>query len=343
MSRATIGTLALSVVCAVCFAFVPVRAAQDKDTEYATQLAQGNTALASHQWENALKAFKRASTARNKTSLDAHAGMARAYFGMGAYKNAAESWTDALEYAGDDVRAQATCHNQRGMALFSMAQKPSDKKVREAEQEFRLTLSLDPSLTVARYNLGVALMRQSRDEEGAAELRAYLESPSRGPELDEARKFLANPRRAREPFAPDFSVVTLTQERLALEDLRGKVVLLDFWASWCGPCTAATPGLVKLQKKFGDRAFTIVGISLDEQDPAWRAYVEKNKMTWPQYLDKGGRVARLFKIQPIPTYILIDHDGMIVNTQEGWNPAVDGWLSKLVEQLVLKAESAAPR
>lgn len=166
-------------------------------------------------------------------------------------------------------------------------------------------------------------MRQSRDDEGAAGLNTFL---------------AATPR---EPFAPDFSVVTLDQQHIALDDLNGKVVLIDFWASWCGPCAAATPGLVRIQKKYGERPFTIVGVSLDREESPWRAYIDKNKMTWPQYWDKGGNVARLFKIQPIPTYIVLDHEGIVRETREGWEPSVDGWLDSQIGKLLKKAEEAA--
>jgi hypothetical protein len=78
----------------------------------------------------------------------------------------------------------------------------------------------------------------------------------------------------------------------------------------------------------------------DGDETPWRAYIDTNKMTWPQYLDKGGRVARLVKINPIPTYIL-DHEGIIAETQEGWNSLLDGWLDGRVDKLLKKAEAAA--
>jgi thiol-disulfide isomerase/thioredoxin len=334
--------IVLPIFVAIFMTITPVRAAQkDTESEYADQLSQGEAALNRRQWEEALKAFKRASALHDKTSAPAHAGMARAYYGMEAYKSAVESWTDALKFTAGDTKVEATYRNQRGLSLFGMAGRSADKRVKEAEEEFRAALALDSTLVVARYNLGIALMRQSRDAEGAAELKAFLDTGPRGPEAATAARFLENPRRTREQFAPDFAVVTLDQTRLALDDLKGKVVLLDFWATWCGPCTMATPGLTRLQKKYGQRPFTIVGVSLDREETPWRAYIDKNKMTWPQYMDKGGRVARLFKISPIPTYILVDHEGIIAEVKEGWNSSLDGWLDGRIDKLLKKAEAAA--
>ena len=76
---------------------------------------------------------------------------------------------------------------------------------------------------ISQFNLGIALMRQGRDEEGMAELNAFVDGAPRAPEVAEARRFLDNPRRARENFAPAFSITTLDEQRLTLEDLRSRL------------------------------------------------------------------------------------------------------------------------
>ncbi|HEX6974831.1 MAG TPA: redoxin domain-containing protein [Vicinamibacterales bacterium] len=341
MMRTIIRTAVVSALAALCLTSAPLRAArQDKESEYTDKLTEGDALLAKRQWEDALKAFKRASALRDKSSLAAHAGMARAYYGMGAYKNAIDSWTEALKVTNGDAKSEATCHNQRGMALFASTTK-ADKKVKDAEEDFRAAIALDSSLGVAHFNLGVALMRQSRDDEGAAELKAFIEQYPRLPQAAEARRYIDNPRRTREAFAPDFAIVTFEGERLALEDLQGRVVLLDFWASWCGPCKEAVPGLRRISKKYAERPFTLISVSLDRAEGDARDYIDKNQMAWHQYFDKNRRVSGAFGVQPIPTYVLLDAEGLIVQRQEGWSPTVDGDLDRQIDKLLKKA--AAPK
>ncbi|OFW08091.1 MAG: hypothetical protein A3H96_22110 [Acidobacteria bacterium RIFCSPLOWO2_02_FULL_67_36] len=302
-------------------------ARQDQNPdEYVAQMKKGDAALRSRKYEDALKAYKKASSLHNKTSAEAYAGMARVYDAMGAYKSAADSWADALENTSGDPLREAVYRNQRGASLFAQSQNGNDKRLKEAEAEFRAALALDETLAIARFNLGVALLRQARDEEGLPELKAFLAAAPRAPHAAEAERMIENPRRARERYAPDFAIVTLDQQRLALEDLKGKVVLLDFWASWCGPCKLATPGLTRLYKKYGDRPFALVAISLDREESPWRQYIDENRMTWPQYWDRGGRIAQLFGVRPIPTYIVLDHEGIVRTTKEGWGPGTDGAL-----------------
>jgi len=127
---------------------------------------------------------------------------------------------------------------------------------------------------------------------------------------DDARALIANPGRARERYAPDFSFVSTSGDSISLESLRGKVVLLDFWASWCAPCVRAIPSVKKVQKDHVNDPFLIVSISGDREERPWRAFVDKNGMSWPQYWDRSHQLRTLFEVTVIPTYVLIDHEGV---------------------------------
>lgn len=123
-----------------------------------------------------------------------------------------------------------------------------------------------------------------------------------------------NPREWIGKPALDFHVTDLNGEALSLEQYRGQVVLLDFWATWCPPCIAEIPNVKKTYEKYKDQKFQIVGISLDRSREPLEAYIEKENLTWLHYWDNIGKVSNLYKVQAIPSTFLIDGEGVIRKT-----------------------------
>ena len=118
------------------------------------------------------------------------------------------------------------------------------------------------------------------------------------------RNWVGNP-------APDFQVTDLNDEELSLKNFRGQVVLLDFWATWCGPCIVEMPKVKKTYEKYKDQNFQIVGISLDRSMAPLEAYIEKEGLPWLHYWDESREVRNLYEVRAIPSTFLIDGEGII--------------------------------
>jgi thiol-disulfide isomerase/thioredoxin len=120
--------------------------------------------------------------------------------------------------------------------------------------------------------------------------------------------------------APEIYVGTAQGSSSSQPQLAGKVVLLDFWASWCGPCRSSLPDLKQLVSAYGGRQVEVVSISEDEDARDWQNFVTKNQMNWPQQHDPDGSTARRFGVSALPTYILIGSNGTILQRYVGASP-----------------------
>lgn len=299
--------------------------AQDDDA-YEEELLKGKDLLRRRQYEDALKSFKRANEMRGKKSAECFNLMAETYYGLEAYKNAIESADKVLELAGDNKGFICNAYNFKGLALQAFAEKKDQKKLQAAEAAFRQALSTECGSPVIRHNLGVTLLQLNRDAEGIAELNQYIKTQPNGAYIETARKMVENPRRARERYAPDFSFTSLQGEHISLDDLRGKVIVLDFWGTWCRPCVDSVPSLRSMHKKYSkEPSFVLIGISSDSDEDEWKEFTEKNKMVWPQYRDRDRRIHRAFGVRAFPTYVLIDHEGIVRFASVGasWERSAD--------------------
>lgn len=125
----------------------------------------------------------------------------------------------------------------------------------------------------------------------------------------------ASPHASRNPYvnklAPDFRVMDIRGEELTLEQYRGQVVLLDFWATWCGPCIAEMPNVKRTYAKHKNQKFQIIGISLDRSIAPLDAYIYGEGIEWRQYLDSTGKISGLYNVRGIPSTFLIDGAGIV--------------------------------
>ena len=111
--------------------------------------------------------------------------------------------------------------------------------------------------------------------------------------------------------APDFTLPDVDGNPVTLSGLRGKYVLIDFWASWCNPCRKEIPNLKKLYAQYSEKGFEIVSISIDQKKADWEKALKEEGLPWPNFLDETG-VAALYKVKFVPTMYLINADGVMV-------------------------------
>jgi len=140
--------------------------------------------------------------------------------------------------------------------------------------------------------------------------------------------------------APSFRLKDLNGKEVKLEDHRGKIVFLNFWATWCQPCRTEMPSMEKLYTEFRERDFTILAVDLQEWIKGVRAFKEKFKLNFPILLDSDGRVGSKYGVISIPTTYLIDREGYVIGGALG----ARDWASKeafeLINQLLITEPSS---
>jgi thiol-disulfide isomerase/thioredoxin len=140
-------------------------------------------------------------------------------------------------------------------------------------------------------------------------------------------------------LAPDFSLKTLTGEEISLAKNKGKTLLIDFWATWCGPCRESIPHLVHLHKTYQGQGFAVVGLSMDKGDPkAVDDFVKSLDIPYPIAI-APEEIARAYGINGLPTTVLIDKEGKIREKILGFNTAI----AKKIESRVAELISEKPR
>jgi thiol-disulfide isomerase/thioredoxin len=314
-------------------------AAQGSSDPVAQALAQGDLYQSKRKYELALDAYHKADKLSHHSSAASYLKLSLVERKLGDFSSALDDAKRSLKVAGDNKTAALQARLVRATLLTQMAGKPTDKKLKEAEDELRQAVALDSTNAIAHLDLGMVLLRQERDAEGIPELNAFVSSPNADSRsVAEARLVIANPIRARTPFAPHFSFTTHENQNVSNASLRGKVVLLDFWGTWCPPCRESVPILRDLNKKYAGKSFQLVGISSDNDEDVWKTFIQAQHMDWSEYIDLSDEVLQAFKVESFPTYIVLDKDGVIRFRQSGLGEYTQGELTDAIKK-ALKRES----
>lgn len=134
--------------------------------------------------------------------------------------------------------------------------------------------------------------------------------------------------------APDFTLKSNTGKNLKLSEFRGQVVMLNFWASWCGPCRQEMPLLDQIQKRYSGLGFTILGVNVEEDSNQAKAMLREVPVTFPILFDTNNKASKLYNVSAMPSTILIDRDGNLRYLHKGYKPGDEAQYKKWVKQLV---------
>ena len=226
----------------------------------------------------------------------------------------------------------AVAHYHSGRVLLEEGiDKKKDELFTRAHEELTKALAAFESFPEAIYGDGLVLAHLKQDDAARARFEQFAKMrPADDTDRQRALRFASQPELARARMAPPFAVTTTDGQRISLDDLKGKVVLIDFWATWCGPCREALPHMKELAKKFEEQPLVVLSISLDQDEQKWKEFIAKHDMSWAQYRDGGtGPIAKLFGVEAIPHTFTIDADGVLQDEHIG-DASIEGKIKKLI-------------
>jgi peroxiredoxin len=247
----------------------------------------------------------------------------------GDFKDADAAAQQLIADAKDPMHA-GLAHTDRATVLLreGLIEKRADSFT-EADREFQLAIAAYPATADLYFYDGLALAHMNQDDAARARFEKYLTiAPKDDVQRERAQRYIDNPGLARARMAPAFSVAAMNGQQVSLDGLAGKVVLIDFWATWCGPCREALPHIRDIAQRFSGEPLVVLSVSLDKNETDWKQFVARNNMTWLQYRDGNGEIAKLFGVNAIPHTFTIDADGVLQDEHVG-DASLEGKLKKL--------------
>ena len=134
--------------------------------------------------------------------------------------------------------------------------------------------------------------------------------------------------------APNFTLKSLGGKNLKLSEMTGNVVLINFWASWCGPCREEMPLLNALHKKYQALGFTVLGVNVEEELDGARRFLKNVPVDFPILLDNTNKVSKQYKVVAMPTTVVVDRDGTMRYLHEGYKPGDEKKYRQMIKKLV---------
>jgi peroxiredoxin len=134
--------------------------------------------------------------------------------------------------------------------------------------------------------------------------------------------------------SPDFTLPSSTGKNIRLQELRGQVVLINFWASWCGPCRQEMPLLEDIYKKYSKLGFTILGINVEQDSSKAATYLRDVPVSFPILFDTQNTLSKLYDVNAMPTTVIVDRNGKIRYIHAGYKPGYEETYKKQIKDLI---------
>lgn len=304
------------------------------DTKAQKTFAEADKKLKEHKRADALEAFKKADKQDGHHCGRCAEELVSLGIDTGDNKLAVDYANELVSIAQSPMQT-ATAHALRGIA--EVRQGLADHKKNQfaaGDQDLQAALAVSPNDGTVLYYDGLALSNLMQDDAARQRFTAYAKLQKPGSMMEQrALRYVSEPALGRARMAPPFEFTTMDGHHYSLDDLQGKVVLIDFWATWCGPCVNALPSIQHIAQKFSGQPLVVISISLDTDEEKWKSFVGKHQMTWMQARDAGwnGPIVTRFGVNAIPHTFSIDADGVLQDEHVG-DEAIEGKLKKLVAQ-----------
>ena len=309
----------------------PVTPAYALDPKFQAAMKEAKLYVRDKQLTFASDAYKKANKIAGGQCADCLRGLFTAELASGSYKSAIAAAT-AMELIATSASDKSIAQYMRGDALFAQGgEKPKPAQLEAAHEALLQAIVSYPKNGAAHYLEGQVLAKMGKTDEAKAEFEECVKCSSpTDPSRLRAQHFARDPALSLKKMAPPFVVTALDGSKFNLDAMGGRVVLIDFWATWCGPCNEELPHLKKIAKEFAGQPLVIISVSWDRDETKWKEFVTKNEMTWVQYRDADHALTNSFGISSIPHYFTIDSDGVLTAEMLGSGSNVEGKLKKLV-------------
>jgi thiol-disulfide isomerase/thioredoxin len=314
-------------------------AAYESDPKFAKQLKDARAAEKQVDYLYAVDAYKKANKLAGGQCVPCLQSAYDLDMKLGDFKDATTVSGQMLALAATPKDKSLTEMNQAVAMLRLAGDNPKPDKLEPVHTLLQSAIKDDPNNLSASFYDGGALARMGRLDDAARQFSLYAtQAPPDDPTRSRAQLFAANPKLSMQPMAPPFTITTLDGSEFSLDAMRGKVVLIDFWATWNAPSKDELSNIRKIVNDFAGQPLVVLTVSWDQDDAGWRAYVAKNDMAskssvqWLQYRDADHLLTGLFGVKWVPEYYLVDANGTLLPGKLTDGSSVQGKLKPLIER-----------